>query len=509
MSSDRFPAQAPALQGLEPFRAPLLLLVVLVPVALLALGVWYTTGGNPTYTLDDPYIHLALARNIWLGNYGINLTEPSAPSSSILWPFLLAPCAVLGAAFAYAPFAINLVCLVLTAFLLDRLLCALQWPTRLGLVFIVLFALNLYGLVFSGMEHSLQVLLVVAILFCLLSRNKDAAGTIRVDFLLCASLVALPLIRYEGLAVSLPVLCYLFYRGDRRITVVTTAAVVLLSVGAFSLYLHSKGLGFLPSSVVAKSSHSGLRSTLANAGSNLRRYWYLVPVAVFVIRYFWSKDRPWSYVLLAASILHLLFGRSGWFGRYEVYYLALLVIVLLRILIETRSRYLRLYWLLPVCFPFVCYATVATPLAAANIFHQQTQMAKIAVLLGEPVAVNDLGSVAFRSGSYVLDLGGLGSIEALRARVGVNAEHDSAWMSELVTRKGVHCVMIYDEWFPPVPVAWRRVGQLKLDEIRVTAASATVSLYATDAAAYERFRAVLTKFMSQGGSKNFHVVLER
>mgnify|MGYP001017862235 CR=1 FL=1 len=42
------------------------------------------------YTLDDPYIHLALAENILRGHYGINLDEPSSPSSSIVYPFLVA-----------------------------------------------------------------------------------------------------------------------------------------------------------------------------------------------------------------------------------------------------------------------------------------------------------------------------------------------------------------------------------------------------------------------------------
>lgn len=496
------------MKDLSQRRALLLVLISLVPVAVLALGVWYLTEGNPTYTLDDPYIHLALARNIWLGNYGINLSEPSAPSSSILWPFLLSPFAALRAGFEYVPFVINLACLMITTFLLERLFADLRLPTRLGLVFIVLFSLNVYGLVFSGMEHSLQVLLIVAIMFLLLCRDRDAYGKIRVDTVLCACLVALPLIRYEGMAVSLPILCYLFFRGDSRTATMISLVFILLSVGGFSLYLHSKGLGFLPSSVIAKSSNNGVRSTFGNVASNLKRYWYLIPVVVVVTRHFWSKDRPWAYVLLATTILHLLFGKHGWYGRYEVYYLILLMIVFLRILIEVRSKYLRYYWLMPACFPFVCYATVTTPLAASNIFNQQAQMAKIATMLAEPVAVNDLGSVAFRSKSYVLDLGGLGSIDVLRARTGDYAQHNSDWMSNLTTRKGVHYVMIYDQWFPPLPVAWVRAGQLHLDERRITAAGEVVSLYATDQAAYSRFHAVLSKFAAQNSSKHFHLTVE-
>src|ERR1700757_2773135 len=43
------------------------------------------------FALDDPYIHLALAKSIGQGFYGINPGDPASPSSSILWPLLLVP----------------------------------------------------------------------------------------------------------------------------------------------------------------------------------------------------------------------------------------------------------------------------------------------------------------------------------------------------------------------------------------------------------------------------------
>ena len=49
------------------------------------------TAGHFVYSLDDPYIHLALAERLARGHYGINLFEVTSPSSSIIWPFLLIP----------------------------------------------------------------------------------------------------------------------------------------------------------------------------------------------------------------------------------------------------------------------------------------------------------------------------------------------------------------------------------------------------------------------------------
>ena len=45
---------------------------------------------------DAPYTHLALAEQIRHGTYGLNPGEPSAPSSTILFPFLLVPLLPLG-----------------------------------------------------------------------------------------------------------------------------------------------------------------------------------------------------------------------------------------------------------------------------------------------------------------------------------------------------------------------------------------------------------------------------
>ena len=55
------------------------------------LLILHLRGGHFSYTLDDAYIHLALAENLAGGHYGVNLGEYSAASSSILWPLLLIP----------------------------------------------------------------------------------------------------------------------------------------------------------------------------------------------------------------------------------------------------------------------------------------------------------------------------------------------------------------------------------------------------------------------------------
>lgn len=71
-------------------RSAIFAIIFSLPILAITTLILNLSNGYFTYTLDDPYIHLALAKNIFSGNYGINLTEPSAPSSSIIWPFILA-----------------------------------------------------------------------------------------------------------------------------------------------------------------------------------------------------------------------------------------------------------------------------------------------------------------------------------------------------------------------------------------------------------------------------------
>ena len=90
---------------------------VLASSCALVLAIIALTHGAFVYSLDDPYIHLALSRMIAQGGYGINTGMPASPSSSILWPVMLAPFAdtALG---EIVPLLINVACAMGTALVL-------------------------------------------------------------------------------------------------------------------------------------------------------------------------------------------------------------------------------------------------------------------------------------------------------------------------------------------------------------------------------------------------------
>jgi len=109
-----------------------------------------------------------------------------------------------------------------------------------------------------------------------------------------------------------------------------------------------------------------------------------------------------------------------------------------------------------------------------------------------PVAVNDLGAVAFYSKHYVLDYAGLALLPALISRT--HPEKDRLWMDHLAKNYGVGLAMIYKTSFPDIPAHWHKLGELHLDVLKVTPASSTVDFYATTPEAASELRPKVADF---------------
>lgn len=454
--------------------------------------------GHLIYTLDDPYIHLAVARNILLGGYGVNATEFSSPSSSILWPWLLAVSEWLGLGMA-GPLVINVAAAMATVFLSARFLVKNGIVTGAGYLGMAVCGLLLIlltssvALPLTGMEHSLHVLAVVATIDGLV----DAAEERTIPRYLTPALVMMPLLRFEGAALSGLSIIALWYFGKRLIAVRASLAI-LAAVGAYAAFVLLRDLPFFPSSVLLKSSAAStasgdvqpLRAILLEIKANLRlRAGFclvlsamLLSLAAFVFRDSNRRIAVVYAVAVAAIGAHLLVGKIGWFYRYEVYAVALAGLLLLDAWRRLRgASTLRkagavlLFLLLSTMSFNYAVAAVRTPLAARNIYEQQYQMRRFALEFHSgPVAVNDLGLVSYGNDAYVLDLWGLGSepVRQLRAA----KSFDTAAMSRLTRDNGVGLAMIYDKWFREIPADWTRVATLRTVD-NYTAAEDTVTFY--------------------------------
>lgn len=489
-------------------------------LAALAYASMALTGGDLFYSLDDPYIHLAVAETILDGGYGVNKGELSSPSSSIIFPLLLAVLLFAGMG-TYAPIFLTAGAGLWSVWLISGLLwrhaVAGSRPAWQVLAFVLLpfalIAINAFALPFTGMEHSLHVLTVCFVVAGLVRLKRGQP----VPMLLVAGLCVGPLLRFEALALSLAALPVLAWYGHRRIALVT-AGFIAASVGGFVATMLALGLPPMPSSVMVKSNVSSavvgsgvmgpidaLVTQFRTAVSNDRGV-ILGLAMMFVLLAFARRtkedDKRGAVVFVTVAALggHLFAGNYGWFSRYEIYafVLGLLALVYLngaglrraedRLAVKFTGLLALLIW---IAAPYA-YHTARTPGAAENIYLQQYQMHRFATeFYPRPVAVNDIGYVSYQNPNYVLDLWGLAS-EETRTRM-QSPDFGPDDIRELAETYGVDFAMIYDSFLGHVvPDEWCRIAELRTPQ--VSTASGEVAFYLVAREDEAAMRAALAAF---------------
>lgn len=460
-------------------------------------------AGHFTYTLDDSYIHLALAEHIAHFHYGINASEFSAPSSSILWPFLLVP--FMGLSWnSWIPLLLNIVATFITLFMAWKILVIAfksafsekQSHVKLLLITFLLCLLipatNMIGLIFLGMEHSWQVVATLGVLYAIV-RDMDGEYSRGLFIVFIVLGVAL---RYENLLVSFIGLAYLFFSGYRRDAIIISLCIFLM-VSTFSLFLMNLGLGPMPTSILIKTHHfhaaqqsfwqSFLHAiTLFNASKLFLVFCFVLLASFSLFSKETQKKRWLSAGLALAILLHFNFGKFGWYGRYEIYIeifslmtlIYLFSPVLAKLFLRSKTGFVLGVILLELLSCQIYNKVLITiPQAANNIYEQQYQMHRFVVeYYKKPVLVNDIGYVAYQNIYGIIDLYGLGSIEAAKHHsdpVGTSPE----WMNHLANDHHALLAIIYDSWFPVKPANWEKVAELTLSGEKITAARSTVSFY--------------------------------
>ena len=469
--------------------------------------------------MDDPYIHLALGEQLAHGHYGINPGEAASPSSSLLWPFLLIPLAGTNV-HRFLPLALNLLFGGGTAWLVG--ICISQWSEirpedgllgsrslpRLKCVIVALLLLlvsNLLTLTFVGMEHCLQVMLAGVCAYGI----AQALSHRPIPFVALVAAALLPSVRYEGVGLTVALAIALFGQRRRLAPSLILLAVSLAPLLLFSVYLHSRGLPFLPNSVLVKSmitvrSQGPLLRFIYIAGGNLVRgfsdqeYWPLDLLAAMLVHLWWKeRDRERRWALGGATlavVLQAVVGRNGWFTRYEVYAVFFATLVLVRILAE-RPPFLFGYFAMGLIFcaaPYI-HSTQRTPTAAADVYHQQYQMHRfVSEFHRGNFAVNDIGYVSFQRppGEAVVDLVGLATTESAQQK-----DKSAAWLVSMTTRHHADLAMIFPNWFQDLPPSWTPLGTLCLPNEPEVVAGRCVVFYSTRPEATPRLQQEIAAFV--------------
>ena len=493
---------------------PLAFVAIAIALVILFAAILKINNGTFIYTLDDPYIHLALSDQIRHGNYGLHAGTHAAPSSSIIFPFVLAIAA--GTAIhPYLPLVINLCALFFTAEMIRRLMLHLKLGadsfalfTQAAFLFLMTLCFNMIGVVFTGLEHSLHIAMVAAIVYGLVLFLDDR----RLPRWLPAAIVLCPLVRYEGLALSVGALLVLALRSRIR-TAFATLAVLALFMSGFSAFLVKLGLPPLPSSVLSKSAVAAggvggaHRQLLAGLSRNLNfALFHPIGVTLLLIAVValcicatdlairprgWTLRSLMALVLLVSVAGHIAAGSFGWLDRYEDYVMVLAALICMylgqaaiRSVLNAGNKDRLVVALgsaaaLLVIGSRYCHETLKVPIASNNIYEQQYQMHRfIDDFYKGPVAINDLGLSSYRNPYPVLDLGGLGSE---KARLLIVAHANSADYEKFVAANNVHLVIVYKEWFPgQIPKTWQQVGTIFVSRELISAAQDDVQFYATD-----------------------------
>ncbi len=440
-------------------------LAALATLAVFLIVAVFLNGGTFEYPLDDVYIHLAMAEQIAAGGYGVNPGEDASAASSPLYPFLLVPFA--GTALqGWLPLVWNILALAVAAVLFAKILAEARLG-RAALPFAIIapFALSMYVTAYSGMENMAHGAASLAIVLGLWRYVETG----HVRWLLIFGILLAPAFRLEGLALVLLAGAVVMRLG-RVPAGVGLMLIGLAPVVGFMAFLMSKGLDPLPNSIMAKlgDQADGFGGTLrANATSYGGRYLLALSVALAIVSFtFWNRDRRRAYFglgMAAAGFAHLIFGATGWLDRYENY-AVLTVVASLALIVSDLGRFTKVgLTALALIGGIATYAPyIPNNLANIRAIHlQHAQMARFAKEhLQAPVAINDLGYVAWRNPSYVLDWWGLASPEALNFR---NAECGS-WQADLSDARDVRVAMVYDKWLPCTADWGVRLGSLWTDD---------------------------------------------
>ena len=463
-----------------------LLTFVLFAIHFVAVLAWVSDGFTHfNYTLDDPYIHLQLARNIWHGHYGFNSAELSAPSSSVLWPLVLAPFSSFGF-YELVPLVLNIILSLCFAGYLFKILEKRGWSERATFLVTLLglLVINCVGLALTGLEHVLQILVVLVIVDKILMRFPDEKVGDQNDVSVAGILALALLIRYEMLVFWVAIVgFYILSRQFRKAVLVVSLS--LLPLVMFSLFLSFLKLGFLPASVMAKTkSHAVFPlSLLGNVWANVvSRPGMMLILLTLVAVALCVKSKKANitnlWIIITPAVLHILVGRFGWFYRYEVYiylYLSLLILMLIDFK-KMKSSWVAVWTVFFVIVYWPYLGSVGKlRQACRNIYYQQgVTVDFLNKYLPEAIGTNDIGYVGFKHPFYVLDLYGLASKEALDYRLHAP---NFDWVTNLAKEHNVEVIFVYLKWINPNS-DWVKVAEFETTERSVVLGYPILWVYA-------------------------------
>ncbi len=507
-------------QNKLPFIAALLILWVSVFIPL--NSAMSLNNGHLIYTLDDTYIHMAMAKHLAEdGVFGVTKYQFTPTSSSPLWTLLLSLFFFIFGVSEFTPFILNLflasLLILLLAYLLNKTKMSALLKTAILSAFI--FFLPLPYLVMTGLEHILQIIFSLLIILVYIRIEADLSAEEdprRYAYLLYLLAFLSVSTRYEGLflvgAVSL-----LLILKKRFLNALITLVSAFMPVILFGLLSLINGWYFIPNSILLKGNKfdlMSLESLLKFLYNGLRQVIYnmhiftLVVVLLIILVIVSQKKnrlqmlpcRLASYLFLMATAVHMFFAKSGYFLsinfqlRYDAYLLAMGMLALMLLPAEVLNRredhpsFLPDRWIpwllvLIVSLPMAergFRTLMKTPMASSNTYSNQYMLGKFVdkYYREERILLNDIGGINFLSDVHCLDILGLSSKQA--ADYLLKGQLNRTNIEKMGRSFKAKIAIVNDRLlhsFGGIPKSWELIGKWKLKKSVISPLD-TISFYA-------------------------------
>lgn len=511
--------------------AALALILLLYAVLVLA-----QSADDFVYTLDDAYIHMAMAKNL-AGHlvYGVSPAEFTSSSSSPAWVLLLAGIFAITGPWLYAPLALNLLAAIALIVVADRWLAGFDMPAR-GRAFALLAlvaAAPLAPLVVTGMEHILHIVACL-VLIALASEHLAAPPSARARIELVLLCAVLPMLRYESLFLIAGLAGLLALRG-RWYEMAGACLAATASIGIYAVIADIHGWPPLPFSIFLKSGlhEADLKGTLSlgnilytlgpGAAHRLlvaQPAWValgalgvaLVLVQSWRERNFWSAPAASLLMVLPMVWLHAAFVRGDDAGRYDAYVVSLLILAIAPIAWRSVHGWLVAGNRTMAAILVLCLSVPAGALSAraikivtfslpwAQSIEQTTMLAARFAAYQHPhgkIVVMELGATAWSGDFRIVDMLGLGSLPV--ARLMWQRRYDRA--NALRLTEDFDLAIVFDDWFVTMfkagPPPWRKIGRI----VSENGLGGGIDLYAPDQANAVATRQALQDFAARNRFK--------
>lgn len=488
-----------------------------------------------TYVLDDPYIHMAMAKNLILhGVWGVDKYGFTSSSSSPLWIIVLSLAYSLFGINVFIPFILNITfatIFIFTAYSIFRYYKMQPMYNLIFLLFLIFFT-PIPALAFTGMEHILQIVLVV--LFAFISAQvlcEDKSSTFKYyTLLILASMVVA--VRYEDLIVVLIIAAMFFIKKEywKSLSILGTG---MIPVFAYGIYSTLNGWFFLPNSLITKTIFVEAKTQafslngivlLVNNFLNIQNLFIFIPLILaagllifrFEKKILWNAPNILLTIFIGTATLHMIAARTGWFYRYEAYLIALGILTIAigineylpavpkwdKKLISKNLTLILIIFVLFISLVGRGYCSFnEVPTATHNVYDQQYQMGLFIqkYYKGDAVSLNDVGAVNYVTDIKSVDLLGLSGLNVSKSIL--NENYTIKDIDNITHQNHVKVIIVYEDLYRKyltggIPSDWIKVGQWKISN-RITCFMDTVSFYAIDPQDAENLTKNLKEFSSQ------------